>query len=331
MKIALDYISSARIWRSSAPDTNTVKWGSRIRTLDGFVGNRCLKDLECLVRYYELQIPVKPLVNSMQARGKTKLSEPKLWSSPLATNSLYPLESLPDAPASAEGAQIYVSSPEFCLLQAAATHELPQIILYGMEICSTFSLPLHAGDDLVDRVPLTSAKRIAAYIEHSEGSRGYRGAARAVPFILGGSASPMESKLAMKLVLPSRLGGMGFPAPILNYELPLSLLSAELAGKEKYRFDLWWPDASLVVEYDSEQEHMGRERIAKDSVRRNIIDYLELNLVTITPSQLMHEESFALAALEIAHRLGIRMRPPSTAVQKARHELNRQLFPWRYR
>ena len=155
MRIALDYRSSAPLWRASAPSTCTTKWRSRIHSLEGFSSSHCLSQLEDLTNLGIVEPPINLLVASSRKMNRTKLSNPRLWTSPLVSNSLYRLADVPGFENLADD-QIYISSPEFCLLQAAATHSLAQTILYGMEICGTFTPRVGSGD-LPKRVQLTSA------------------------------------------------------------------------------------------------------------------------------------------------------------------------------
>jgi len=75
-----------------------------------------------------------------------------------------------------------------------------------------------------------------------------------------------------------------------------------------YACDLLWPDAKLALEYDGEQSHVGLDRIAHDSERRNDLHHLDITVLSITKRQLGSTESFDRAARQIAKRLGTRLR-----------------------
>ena len=136
--------------------------------------------------------------------------------------------------------------------------------------------------------PLASVASLGSYAARAAGKKGRKNALKALRFIENGSASPMETVLAILLVLPYRLGGYGFPKPLLNYRIEIPASIGKTAGKSKYYYcDLYWPDRKVDVEYDSDTYHTGSERIAQDATRRNALSSTGITVVTVSRSQVI--------------------------------------------
>jgi very-short-patch-repair endonuclease len=63
-------------------------------------------------------------------------------------------------------------------------------------------------------------------------------------------------------------------------------------GTEIARVDLAYPDANLVIEYDSDQWHSGTERRHHDAARRNQLRALGWTVVEVTPATLRRPQHF---------------------------------------
>jgi len=225
-----------------------------------------------------------------------------------------------------------VSAPEFCFLQMAEQLSLVGLIELGYELCGKYSMPVDNDAQVptrgfYNRPPLTSAKRISAFIARVPGFRGRRSANLALRHILDGSASPMETKLSMLLTLPYRLGGFGLPKPDLNTSIFPSKTDSRSSGKGFYTCDLFWPDHDLAVEYDSDQFHTGSEHIADDSKKRNSLAMMGVTVITITTQQLFNLSDFKKAVNIIAKRVGKRLEFKDPGFDAAHRELRNQLLP----
>ncbi|MCL1895345.1 MAG: hypothetical protein FWG03_02225 [Clostridiales bacterium] len=134
------------------------------------------------------------------------------------------------------GNGLMVSSPEFCFLQMAGQLTLAKLIELGYELCGVYSMP-NADDKNVpergfyNRQPLTSIKKLKAFLDSMPGVKGRKKAMRALRYLRDGSASPMETKLAILLTLPYMLGGYGFSLPEMNKRI------AYRVGADRKRFD----------------------------------------------------------------------------------------------
>ncbi len=195
---------------------------------------------------------------------------------------------------------LYVSSPELCFLQMANQLELIQLIKLGFELCGSYRL-----DDAIfetvakceiiscdmrrgfrPEIPLTTVRRLSAYISKMKGARGIKKASRAMRFLVGGSASPAETTLTMMLSLPYMLGGFKLPTPSLNVRIDISRVARKTTAREFYVCDLFWPNKKVAVEYDSDAFHAKSEQISQDATRRNALFFSGITVITVTRRQL---------------------------------------------
>jgi len=227
--------------------------------------------------------------------------------------------------------KLSVSSPEFCFLQLAGQLALPKLIELGYELCGTYSLPHEiaqeqTGRGFADRPPLTSKHRLEAFIASMPGVRGYRKAKQALHYIQNNSASPMETKLCILLVLPNRYGGYGIPLPLLNKRIDPSKAIRRSANRSKYFCDLFWPDFDLAVEYESNAYHSSPEQIASDSKRRNTLVTQGITVITVTSQQIHDILEFDKVATQIARNMQRRFWFTNPEFAKLRFKLRTQIL-----
>ena len=204
---------------------------------------------------------------------------------------------------------LYVSAPEACFLQLASSVDLVELIKIGCELCGAYAV---ANDevDLVDLHPRTSAEKLRRYLDRASGLAGVKTARRAASFVVDGSASPMETSIALLLTLPTSLGGFGFPRPSMNHEV-------QVKGR-KYRCDLCWPTQRFALEYDSDSHHSSQYKLNVDSARRTQLELAGFHVVSISKMQVFQSILFRDVARVTAEYLGIRHQ--STRVDfEARH------------
>jgi len=229
------------------------------------------------------------------------------------------------------GDERMVSSPEFCFLQMAERFTLVELIELGYELCGGYSLPLEEDPDIPERGfynrrPLTSVNKLKGFLESTPGVKEYRKAKRAVHYMLDGAVSPMETKLAIFLTLPFMLGGYGFDMPELNYRITLVKAARKNFNKDYYVCDIFWPDEKIGVEYDSDQQHTGSDRIAKDSKRRNALNSIGIRVVSVTKQQLHCPVELESVARTIAKHKNRRLFLNKSRFDKAHKELRKQLL-----
>jgi len=230
------------------------------------------------------------------------------------------------------GNGLMMSSPEFCFFQMTGQLPLAKLIELGYELCGVYSIPREDDSSIPEngfynRKPLTSVNKLKAFLETMPGVKGYNIAKRALRYMLDGSASPMETKLAIFLTLPFMLGGYGFKMPELNKRIVLSKTARRYFNKDYYVCDMFWPDERVAVEYDSDQQHTGSERIANDSKRRNALSSLGIRVVSVTKQQLYSSAELESAARTIAKKMNRRLFSRKSKFDAAHRELREQLLP----
>lgn len=207
-----------------------------------------------------------------------------------------------------------ISSPELCFAQMAGTLFLPLLVRLGFELCGLYALRPDGGVDYWRPLPPTTVAAISAYLDACCRVPGAREARKALRFVATASGSPMETVLACMLCLPARFGGYGMPLPLMNYRIERNRdkgadSSLGAGGRGSYYLcDLYWPQAKLDVECDSDLAHTGSGRIAYDAARRNELAALGITTITVTRGQIRSPEKFEETAAQIAHFLGFRLR-----------------------
>lgn len=211
-----------------------------------------------------------------------------------------------------------VASPELCLVQMANSLPLAKLIELGLELCGSYSIPdrdltessLFSDNKTVYGLPpITNVGRITSFIEQASGISGLRLARRALDYLQNGSASPMETVLTLLLTLPYRLGGYGLPQPRLNARVkPSPITRGYKEGKAYYALDLYWHEARIAVEYDSDLHHTGADRINEDSMRRTDLALMGINVITVTRQQVYGIADFDRVANLLASHLRTNLR-----------------------
>jgi len=225
-----------------------------------------------------------------------------------------------------------LSSPEFSFLQMSGRLSLVKLVELGYELCGTYSLPVSGDNNVPDRgfnnrLPLTNVRQLSEFVSCMTGVKGLNktAAIRALRYIIDGSASPMETKLAMLLTLPYKLGGFGFPKPKLNSRIIPSKTERKSSNKSFYSCDYFWPDHNTAVEYDSAQFHTGSSHITDDSNKRIFLMSMGITPITVTTQQLYDSYDFERVARVIAKCLGKRLAYKNPGFAAAHRKLREQL------
>jgi len=229
------------------------------------------------------------------------------------------------------GDGLMVSSPEYCFHQMAAQLTLAKLIELGYELCGVYSLPLENDPDVpargfYNRPPLTSVKKLRCFHESLPSASGCKKAKRALRYILDGSASPMETILAIFLTLPYMLGGFGFDLPDLNKRITLTKAVRREFNVDFLVCDMYWPNERIAVEYDSDQQHTGSDRIASDSKRRNVLFSSGIKVISVTKQQLYSSVELERVARTIAKQMNKRLFSKKSKFYAMHRELKKQLL-----
>lgn len=203
---------------------------------------------------------------------------------------------------------LLICSPELCFAQMASIMPFANLVKLGFELCALYSLQPNGQASYQRTLPPTTPRALGSYLKRCNGMKGLADARKAVRAIATASGSPMETALAIVLSLPLRHGGYGLPRPSMNYRIDTRRRMRRSAEKRYYLCDLYWPEASIALEYDSDLEHTGPERIASDALRRNDLAALGVTMITATRDQVMDAGKLDSLARQIGRMLGVRMR-----------------------
>ena len=207
-----------------------------------------------------------------------------------------------------------IAGPELLFIDAVATMPLPRALLFGMEICGTYTLrqSFPSAERPVYQIePATSVAKIAEVIELCRGSRirGIDAARDALPFLMDNAASPMESVLALMLRLPLSRGGIGMGSPQLNPQVPVNEELRKFTSAELFHPDIYFKDYAIDLEYESEEFHPdlgdwdaldadSREAIAnkakEDKQRMRIIQSLGIRVFQVTYDDFKSDQALDL-------------------------------------
>lgn len=237
--------------------------------------------------------------------------------------------------------KVGVVSPEVCLGQLSRSLTFEETLLLAFELCGTYrrvgafgsgpgfaagaasdfgpwfaagaggvggcSNP-GAGRTVYGRSPLTTAARLRTAAQRLPSQVFPSRARNAARFVLDDSRSPMESVLAALLTLPCAKGGYALPPPVLNPPIRIGARSVAASAGERYFCDLCWMDRKVALEYDSNQEHTGADRITHDAIRYNNLKSLQFEVFVATWGQLRSLPETDRLAASLARALGVRQR-----------------------
>ena len=237
---------------------------------------------------------------------------------------------------------IYVASPELCLMQLATKYSEPQVVKLALEMCGGYALdPIDPSSPFADldspdedsgmckRPPLTSARKIQAYANRLFVPNSRARQARFLRYVVDGSASPRETALCMLLCMPPRFGGYGIALPELNKRIEMTPSERLMIGVSHFDCDLYWARKKQVgVEYDSKKHHTAIEKQERDAIRRNMLQYKNVQVIVATRLQVNKPGEFDKLARQIGRAVGKRFRAPEKEHVEARSSLREVLFDW---
>ena len=222
------------------------------------------------------------------------------------------------------GGGLFVASPELSLVQRAASLSVAGVLLLALELCGSYRLM--ADDGFASGCEaLTSAARLKRFVSAAEGMPGQPQAMRVMRYVVDGSASPMESAVLARLCLPLKHGGYACPLPVMNGLLQLTGTLQDLSGRGYLFGDLLWPDEGLLLEYNGEEWHTGRQRITRDALRANAIALSGVKVLSMTADMYNDPAAFHAVARRVLREVGVRYRKPTQSQTAKRLNLPREL------
>lgn len=188
-----------------------------------------------------LPTPVEFLVGSAHKRLHNRDVSCHVWKGSLPRGSVVSLT---------EG--VYVSSPEFTLLQQST--QLHQATLCKMlgRYLGTWSPLMDDAGNQGKRAPLTTFESLAGFLNGTKYAPGKSNLRLAMAYTCENAASAPETALQLALNLPPELHGLHIMQPTMNYEISLSSAAQKLYPHETIRVDLCWPHKRFGLEYQGE-------------------------------------------------------------------------------
>ena len=244
--------------------------------------------------------PVHVLVDSARKMTGNRLAISHCSSGRLVRNSFTEVS---------EG--ILASTPELCFLQLSAILDLVDTIRLGYELCGSYVLDSQSPGGFMETDPLTSPERIASFIESVSDVAGIRRAKQAIKWVRGSSRSPRETALSMMLLLPTRYGGWQLGHHVLNHEVDVGF---DVEGSVRRFVDVYWPEAKVGLEYDSDLFHFDRVRNHQDRLVGNIDSELDSTRASLRCQQRSHIDQ-CLAQIEGFRQRVLGARPIAEAFQ----------------
>lgn len=211
-----------------------------------------------------------------------------------------------------------VASPEYTFLQLSNFLDIHRLILLGIAMCSH---PPGKPD-----AAISSPRKLRDFLNKTTGFNGHQLAMRALLYIKGGAASPMEILSFMLLTLPHSLGGYGLSGAEFNTEIVLNKNSRYILEQNRCFADIYYPTEKIDVEYDSEERHSEQDKLNKDMLRATVLESMGIDMARLGKSQVYDKKAFYEFAQNLASRLGKRIRIRSEKFTMMNKKLRNLLY-----
>ncbi len=181
--------------------------------------------------------------------------------------------------------------------------------------------------NLWKRPPLTSLEQLTDLAIRLQGKTGNRTVTQALDLAMDGSASPLESKIALFLTADMRFGGEGWPKPRLNQRINFDSAAFKLAYQGHCVVDQLYPSTMGVVEVDGEGFHSDDLTFKKETGRRAALESMGYNVVSFTYDQVSDLEKYDSLIEQRAEILGLKLANRTASFLNRRNALHGKLFP----
>lgn len=144
-------------------------------------------------------------------------------------------------------------------------------MLFGLEICGSFTINNSEKGFCSNLSPLTNALKIRNYVKNLKFEnptfKSINQACKISSLLQDNSASPQESRLFISFCAPRSLGGYGLKNVVMNKEIELSKNASIICDQDSLRPDLCIFENKIAVEYDSDAFHDNARQNNKDKKR----------------------------------------------------------------
>ena len=163
------------------------------------------------------------------------------------------------------------------IIQLSLSLRFEILCLLILELCGSYTIDKNSHSFISNIQAATSIENIANFTEKFKNAnpyaKGSKNVLRAIKFLKNGSASPMESRLFVKLCGPRTCGFYGCKNFELNKQIELSIPAQKIAGQKFIIPDIVNFEQKAVIEYDSSQFHENGQQGQKDKRRRDALVY----------------------------------------------------------
>ena len=171
---------------------------------------------------------------------------------------------------------IKVTCPELTIIHMASIINYYELALLIHEFCGSFSIVKNGEYSFIGNLePITNIDKIKKFIQiytrNNKRTPGIRNLKSILSFAENNSASPMESRLFIKLCGPRFRGMYGCKNLKMNQPVKISNSAKQIAGQELIVPDISSFKYKLAIEYDSNQFHETTEQGQKDKRRRDAL------------------------------------------------------------
>lgn len=229
--------------------------------------------------------------------------------------------------ASVDSADTAIDHP----LRWESIRRLVAATVVACEFAGTYRLGVGSGSTAYRAPRIMEAAGLGRFTEEAGKSQGTLRARRAGELMLEGSASPMETVLALMLTLPVDFGGYGLEKPLLNQAIDVRHLKGTLSDRDEVVPDFLWPAQRVALEYDSDEFHVrrGKGQLKRDATRANILTAMGYRVFRVTPQTVRSLPGLSLLARQIARALDVEPMETTPLQGLRRSKLFMQLMPTR--
>jgi hypothetical protein len=215
---------------------------------------------------------------------------------------------------------VCILTPEASLMMATRDFGRVETLRLVNEFCGTYVADPGCPKGFHDAAQLTSRQSLLRFCDQHPTWKRARDFQRDVGHAVDGCASPAESTMALLLCLPAKFGGFGLPRPTMNAPICLDSRTNRLADRTHYVGDAVWPDAKVIVEYDSKAEHTDQASVTHDHIRKMALEANGYHVGVVTPGILANADLLEKVALDTGKRLWHRCRTRLDAADFAKRQ-----------
>lgn len=197
---------------------------------------------------------------------------------------------------------VLISSPELTLLELSRTLDEYSWLKLAYRFTGTYSTDPDAVYGLIERPPLTSVSKLAAYFSAARecGIRGARRSSQLLKHVCNGAASPREAELEIALSRPRRLDGLGCVHAALNSKVPFDEFAVSLTGTSFGSIDLHYLSAGYGLEYTSKEPH--EWKLPADITRQKALEHMGVEIDFVTSRQVRDARELELVAQKVSRK-----------------------------